>query len=328
MTDIIKGLDVSNWQGAMTSAALDGYRPQFAVIKATEGHTWHDPFFRQNLSLMQSYGVPILGAYHRLRHGDPTGQLDNFQSVVRDPRGLIVMVDVEESDLSFDDVSGWYDGWNRRTDHYPCVLYTGDWFWMGKRWGAGSNFGPLWAAPNRGYPGPRFNDSDWHAGYGGWNDLTIAQYATNKALGDMDYYRGTVAQMAAALTRGGQGAPTPPTGGFVHTYTVRPGDNLHIISLRVYGTAADWEVIALANPQISDPNIIHPGDVLTIPALAPTVPQPEQMRHYTVHAGDTLSHIADLFYHNPDRWRSIFQANRRLITDPNLIRPGWELNIP
>jgi nucleoid-associated protein YgaU len=49
---------------------------------------------------------------------------------------------------------------------------------------------------------------------------------------------------------------------------------------------------------------------------------------YTVQSGDTLSSIAQEFYGDPDRFRTIFQANRNVLDDPDEIFPGQELRIP
>lgn len=49
---------------------------------------------------------------------------------------------------------------------------------------------------------------------------------------------------------------------------------------------------------------------------------------YTVVAGDNLSKIARHFYGNANAWKSIFDANRDQLTDPDKIRPGQVLKIP
>lgn len=50
------------------------------------------------------------------------------------------------------------------------------------------------------------------------------------------------------------------------TYTVQPGDSLSLISKKVYGDANDYHKIFEANrDKIKDPNMIHPGQELTIP---------------------------------------------------------------
>ena len=51
------------------------------------------------------------------------------------------------------------------------------------------------------------------------------------------------------------------------TYTVKAGDTLSKIAKEVYGDASQWKKIAEANKaKIPNPDLIHPGDELTIPA--------------------------------------------------------------
>ncbi len=53
-----------------------------------------------------------------------------------------------------------------------------------------------------------------------------------------------------------------------NTYTVRYGDNLWTIARVNYGDGAKWVIIYDANRTIiRDPNLIFPGQVLTLPAL-------------------------------------------------------------
>jgi Tfp pilus assembly protein FimV len=54
----------------------------------------------------------------------------------------------------------------------------------------------------------------------------------------------------------------------------------------------------------------------------------EQARHYAVRPGDTLSSIAQRFYGNPADWRGLYQVNRSVIRNPNVIDPGEVLNVP
>ncbi len=50
--------------------------------------------------------------------------------------------------------------------------------------------------------------------------------------------------------------------------------------------------------------------------------------YYIIQAGDTLSKIARQFYHDPNQYPKIFEANREVIKDPNLIFPGQKIRIP
>lgn len=49
---------------------------------------------------------------------------------------------------------------------------------------------------------------------------------------------------------------------------------------------------------------------------------------YTIKKGDTLSKIAKAQYGDTDRWRALFEANREVIEDPDLIYPGQQIRIP
>jgi nucleoid-associated protein YgaU len=49
---------------------------------------------------------------------------------------------------------------------------------------------------------------------------------------------------------------------------------------------------------------------------------------YVVVKGDSLSKIAKREYGDANKWRTIFEANKDLINDPDLIYPGQELTIP
>lgn len=58
--------------------------------------------------------------------------------------------------------------------------------------------------------------------------------------------------------------PTEPT---ERSYTVQPGDSLSAIARREYGNANEWRRIFEANrDQIENPDLIHPGQELRIPA--------------------------------------------------------------
>jgi nucleoid-associated protein YgaU len=50
--------------------------------------------------------------------------------------------------------------------------------------------------------------------------------------------------------------------------------------------------------------------------------------YYIIQAGDNLSKIARQFYNDPNQYPKIFEANREVIKDPNLIFPGQKIRIP
>jgi LysM repeat protein len=101
--------------------------------------------------------------------------------------------------------------------------------------------------------------------------------------------------------------PTPPG-----TYVVQPGDTMSGIAQN-FGISLG--ALEAANPQIPDPNVIFPGQVLTIPASVVT---------YVVQPGDTMSGIAETFGVS----LSALEAANPQIPDPNVIFPGQVLTIP
>ena len=118
-------------------------------------------------------------------------------------------------------------------------------------------------------------------------------------------------------------------------YKVVGGDTLRTISQKFYGTPDKWQVIYDANKAIigANPDLIKPGQMLSIPSLTPGggTPGGGLPATYTVVAGDTLSGIAQRFYGSGDQKhvRLIFRANKAIIgDDPRLIKPGQKLTIP
>jgi nucleoid-associated protein YgaU len=60
-----------------------------------------------------------------------------------------------------------------------------------------------------------------------------------------------------------------------------------------------------------------------------TVASPEaEAKFYTVQKGDSLSKIAKEVYGDAMKYPVIFEANKPMLTDPNLIYPGQVLRIP
>jgi len=58
-------------------------------------------------------------------------------------------------------------------------------------------------------------------------------------------------------------------------------------------------------------------------------PAPESgVVYYTVVSGDTLSGIAKTYLGNAMDYTKIFEANREVIKDPDLIYPGQKIRIP
>jgi len=55
---------------------------------------------------------------------------------------------------------------------------------------------------------------------------------------------------------------------------------------------------------------------------------PASNTHYKVKSGDTLSGIAETYYHKAADWQWLYHENDKTISDPNLIYPGQTLFVP
>ena len=54
----------------------------------------------------------------------------------------------------------------------------------------------------------------------------------------------------------------------------------------------------------------------------------QEVQYYEIQSGDTLSAIAKKYYGNASDYPRIFEANREVIKDANLIYPGQKIRIP
>jgi nucleoid-associated protein YgaU len=116
------------------------------------------------------------------------------------------------------------------------------------------------------------------------------------------------------------------------TYHVKQGDTLSEIALCFYGDGREpaWRRIYNANRAVigNDPNLIKPGQCLTIPFPCE---MPAGGWKYKTKYGDTLSSIAAHYYGDGTEpgWRKIYNANQGSIgADPYKLPPDCELTIP
>jgi len=90
------------------------------------------------------------------------------------------------------------------------------------------------------------------------------------------------------------------------------------------GEAASAE--ALEKAVLIAGNIQGVAEVSADQVQAP--PQTGQVDYYVIQRGDTLSAIAKKFLGNASAYPKIFEANREVIKDPDLIYPGQKIRIP
>jgi len=73
---------------------------------------------------------------------------------------------------------------------------------------------------------------------------------------------------------------------------------------------------------------VQSGGSSTAPAAPEPVATSGSSKTYVVVNGDSLSKIAKREYGDASKWRRIYEANKDLIKDPDLIYPGQELKVP
>jgi DNA-binding SARP family transcriptional activator len=132
-------------------------------------------------------------------------------------------------------------------------------------------------------------------------------------------------------------------GGRSVAYTVVPGDTLWAISRRFYGDGTLYTSIFRANEgrvmtsgeAFTNPRLIRPGWVLDVPLPGYNVWDAGDHVMYRVRPGDSLWRIAESLLDDALRWTEIWELNQerdmgrgRRFTDPNLILPGWVLELP
>jgi len=108
------------------------------------------------------------------------------------------------------------------------------------------------------------------------------------------------------------------------------------------GTAPDMDaktrVMQDFSRLVGDANVINkislarhepsPEPPMAVEAEPEEIPVPAEERFYEVQPGDTLGHIAQRFYGKASSYMKIFEANRDVLDNPDLIKVGQKLRIP
>ncbi len=86
-------------------------------------------------------------------------------------------------------------------------------------------------------------------------------------------------------------------------------------------------VVQEFNARVNTENTINK---IQVAAAAPAAAAPvvEEKQTYVVVAGDTLSGLAKKYYGKASLYMKIFEANRDILNNPDLIKIGQKLRIP
>ena len=322
----IKGLDVSEFQGIIDWAQVKSAGYQFAMLRAGYGYRTPDQQFQRNAAECNRVGIPA-GAYwfcYALSPEDARKEADGCLEVIAPYRmEYPICYDIEHASLTYAEQNGVTFTPSLATQIVKAFcdrIEERGYFAM---YYSNQNFLETYLSPdlNRRY-------ALWFARYGSRYDgidYGIWQYTSTGSIpgitGNVDLDTGYV-DYASVIRKAGLNhlgskpvpppKPTPPPADYI-TYVVQSGDTLSEIAVR-YGTT--YQALAALN-NISDPNLIHPGQTIRVPEKSGPAP-----RYYTIRSGDTLSEIAVRFGTSVAALMSL-----NGITNPNLIYAGNTIRI-
>jgi peptidoglycan hydrolase-like protein with peptidoglycan-binding domain len=211
VTDVLQYPDIASYEAGISLAGLAA-----VCVKATEdggnaGNRYENPDFPRARADAARLGV-LLTAYHFLRKDNPAGEADYARSVIG--AGTPTMVDAEASGVTVGDILAFGGEYNAKGGRL-ALAYLPHWYWQDTL--GSPDLRPLSAAGihlvSSNYPAAGYSDNGpgW-AQYGGvtpliWQWTDRAQ--VNGHTVDMNAFKGTAAQLAAALR---VDAPPPPSG--------------------------------------------------------------------------------------------------------------------
>jgi nucleoid-associated protein YgaU len=103
-------------------------------------------------------------------------------------------------------------------------------------------------------------------------------------------------------------------------YIVKKGDSLWKIAVAQFGDGYRWGEIAHING-LKNPNSLLVGQVLKL-----KIPEKELI-DYQIKKGDSLWKIAVVRYGDGFRWTEIWNLNRAVVPNPNMVRVGVVLRM-
>ncbi|MDO5494315.1 MAG: LysM peptidoglycan-binding domain-containing protein [bacterium] len=148
----------------------------------------------------------------------------------------------------------------------------------------------------------------------------------------------------AQASEGTQSTEASQTAVHPGAYTVQSGDSLYQMASKYLGDGERWPEIAQLNYGVTQADgsalgashQIEEGWVLQLPegAVDPAIAGTVTVEHAVVE-GDTLWDLAERYLGDPFRWPDLHQATKDVVqpdggrnVDPDLIHPGWVINVP
>ena len=114
--------------------------------------------------------------------------------------------------------------------------------------------------------------------------------------------------------------------GTIKTYRVQKGETLMQVAFKLYGDISKWkEIKSLNNDKLTNNSSLKTNAELKYRApAAPFVWNPTGTP-YLIKNGETLGTISNTVYSTPKKWKAIWENNKPLIQNPNVIYAGFTL---
>ncbi|MBF0297532.1 MAG: LysM peptidoglycan-binding domain-containing protein [Oligoflexia bacterium] len=115
-------------------------------------------------------------------------------------------------------------------------------------------------------------------------------------------------------------------GGGIGEYTVGKGETLMWVAFKIYGNYNKWKSIAKLNVgKVKKGEILKEGIVLQYKKPQKEFTWEPNGEPYLVRPGDTLGKISKKVYDTIKRWKEIWNNNKLMIKNPNIIFAGFTL---
>ena len=313
------GIDVSSWQRNIDFSAVRNAGIEIVYMKSSEGSSYIDPYFETNYRNAKANGLKV-GFYHYVTARtteQARAQATFFAKVIsgKEPDCRLAMDFENFGNLSTTQVNEISRVFLETLDsltNKDVLIYSNAYSARTIFSSSLTNY-PLWVA-NYGVsePGDNGKWSTWV----GWQYTDTGRISGISGYVDRDYFTdGVLLSTTTPIPE----PETPNNNNSIENsiYTVKAGDTLSEIALE-YGTTVS-NILSL-NPSITNPNLIYPGQNITIN----TSNSNESVTNttYTVKRGDTLSEIALKYNTTVSNL-----ANLNNISNPNLIYPGQVITI-
>ncbi|MBC7539118.1 MAG: LysM peptidoglycan-binding domain-containing protein [Bacteriovorax sp.] len=114
--------------------------------------------------------------------------------------------------------------------------------------------------------------------------------------------------------------------GKVMSYKVHKGETLMQIAFKIYGDVSKWKDLKQMNgPKLSKNSALRSNMELKYKAPAKLFVWNPEGTPYMIKTGETLGTISNSVYKSPKKWKTIWENNKPLIKNPNVIYAGFTL---